>query len=127
CHSCVSNGEFLDFIDDRGYHRPDLWLSDGWAWRSSLNIWAPEYWSRDDGRWRQFSLNGWRELDLEAPVVHVSYYEAAAFAAWAGKRLPTEFEWETAASDDATTGTLWQWTASDYAPYPGYQPFPGAL
>ncbi len=120
----VSNGEWCDFIDDGGYARPELWLSDGWAWVQRDAIVAPLYWRGEDA----FGLDGLQARNPAAPVTHVSHYEADAYARWAGARLPTEFEWEAAAGrlGDAF-GQVWQWTASAYLPYPGYRPAPGAI
>jgi ergothioneine biosynthesis protein EgtB len=132
----VTNGEWLDFIADRGYARPELWLSDGWATVVAEGWNAPGYWGRedqegrDDGRWRVMTLAGLVPVDPALPVCHVSYYEADAFARWAGKHLPSEAEWEVAARGnelDAAFGIVWQWTRSAYAPYPGYRPVEGAL
>ena len=130
----VTNADFLAFIDDGGYERPDLWMSDGWyavqgsGWRS------PHYWADDDGDgWLVYGLAGPEPLVPDAPVVHVSWYEADAYARWAGARLPTESEWEVAAPDAAAPGdggwygAVWQWTASPYTPYPGFRPAAGAV
>jgi ergothioneine biosynthesis protein EgtB len=128
--SLVTNGEWLQFIADGGYAKPQLWLSDGWAKREAEDWQAPGYWRQIDGAWHTMTLGGLRAVDPAAPVMHVSYYEADAFARWAGKHLPTEFEWETAARhnliDDAF-GIVWQWTRSAYLPYPGYRAAEGAL
>ncbi|MDO1560324.1 ergothioneine biosynthesis protein EgtB [Brevundimonas sp. 2R-24] len=126
----VTNGEWLAFMEDGGYRRPELWLSDGWAAVQSENWRAPGYWRRDDGDWSQFTLQGRAPIDPSLPVSHISFYEADAFARWAGKRLPTEFEWEVAASKAGLCQVydgVWQWTASAYTPYPGFQPEPGVV
>lgn len=147
-------GEYLRFMDDGGYRRPDLWLSLGWDAVRAQGWEAPLYWSKRDGHWQQFTLSGLREIDPNAPVCHLSLFEADAYARWAGARLPTEFEWETAstlavcesnfldtgklhpcaAQGDVPRGRLsqcfgdvWEWTQSSYAPYPGYRPAPGAV
>ena len=121
----VTNGEYAAFIADGGYRRAEFWLSDGWALVQAEGWDAPLYWlSDDDGSRRVFTLNGLVTPDPNAPVSHVSVFEAAAYAAWAGKRLPTEFEWE-AASDQFDHGAVWEWTRSAYDPYPGFKPFQG--
>jgi ergothioneine biosynthesis protein EgtB len=126
----VSNRQWFEFIDDGGYRRPELWLSDGWAGVEAEGWNAPAYWRLADDGWHALTLAGLRPVDPAAPVCHVSYYEADAFARWAGKHLPTEFEWEVAARagllEDAF-GVVWQWTRSAYLPYPGYRPAEGAL
>jgi ergothioneine biosynthesis protein EgtB len=146
----VTNGEWMAFIADGGYADPLLWLSDGWATVQAEGWFAPLYWEDRDGEWWTMTLKGPQPVDPDAPVTHVSLFEADAFARWSGKRLPTEFEWETAARDIpvagnfADTGRLrpapaqngdglrqvfgdvWEWTASAYAPYPGFQPTDGA-
>ena len=142
----VTNGEFREFVKDGGYSKPALWLSDGWAVMNERGWQRPLYWREDDAS--EFTLGGVRELDPHAPVCHVSYYEADAFARWANARLPTEFEWEVAASAQQVEGNLmesrhwhpaaaagstqlfgdvWEWTSSPYTPYPGFVPLAGSL
>jgi ergothioneine biosynthesis protein EgtB len=152
----LTNGEYLAFIEDGGYRRPELWLSAGLVAAQDRHWEAPLYWERDAaGRWTEFTLGGTRVLQgaaLSDPVVHVSYYEADAFARWAGRRLPTEFEWEWAAHGQPVEGSFvesesfhpraasgsgsaieqlygdaWQWTQSAYVGYPNYRPAPGAI
>ena len=148
----VTNGEWLEFMEDGGYGTATLWLSDGWATVKAEGWRAPGYWRERDGEWRQKSLWGLQPVEDAAPVCHVSYYEADAFAHWAGKRLATEFEWELASADLPETGNtvgtgqlrplpaghpdggarqmfgdLWEWTSSPYAPYPGFKPAQGAI
>ena len=126
----VTNDEWLAFVDDGGYGRPDLWLSDGWAPVCAERWEAPLYWERDRDGWAAFTLAGLRPLDGGAPVCHVSYYEADAYARWAGARLPLESEWELLASRGAFPDAydqVWQWTASAYLPYPGFRPAAGAV
>jgi ergothioneine biosynthesis protein EgtB len=149
----ATNGEFLAFMEDGGYARPELWLSAGWA-AAQENAWSePFYWERRDGRWWSYTLAGMREVDPDEPVCHLTYFEADAFARWAGARLPTEAEWEVAAADVPVRGNLvesgrlhpaaagedpggaplqlygdvWEWTRSQYSPYPGYAPAEGAI
>jgi ergothioneine biosynthesis protein EgtB len=126
----VTNAQWLDFIADGGYATPSLWLSDGWATVEAEGWNAPGYWRKRDGGWSSLGLAGLKPVDPSAPIMHVSYYEADAFARWSGKDLPTEAEWEVAARlgliDDAF-GIVWQWTRSAYAPYPGYRAAGGAL
>lgn len=126
----VTNAQWLAFMEDGGYARPELWLSDGWA-RAQAEGWAaPGYWRERDDSWASMTLAGIRPVDPDLPVCHVSYYEADAFARWSGRDLPTEAEWEIAARDDLLNdafGSVWQWTRSAYGPYPGYRPLPGAL
>ena len=150
----VTNSEWLEFIEDGGYRRAELWLSDGWAWVRDRAIEAPLYWRRDgEERWSQFGLDGRKALEPAAPVCHVSYYEADAFARWAEARLPTEAEWESAARQiDPTEGVfldvpgavrprpakgrgplrqlfgdVWEWTGSAYLSFPGFRAAPGAV
>jgi ergothioneine biosynthesis protein EgtB len=126
----VTNAEWLGFMEDRGYARPELWLADGWATVQREEWAAPGYWRRVDGRWLTMTLGGERPIDPEAPACHISHYEADAFARWSGKVLPSEFEWEVAARSgefDDAFGTVWQWTRSAYVAYPGYRPVEGAL
>lgn len=148
----ITNREYAGFIEDGGYEDALLWLSDGWEWRQNNNITAPLYWKKVDGRWHYFTLHGMRVLDYAAPVSHISYYEAKAFARWANLRLPTEFEWEVAsklnqnknekfnllesntylpipkkAGELKFIGNLWEWTESAYLPYPRYKQEVGAL
>jgi ergothioneine biosynthesis protein EgtB len=126
----VTNGEWLEFMADGGYATPGLWLSDGWAMVEAQGWNAPGYWQHVDGAWFSLTLGGLRAIDPSLPVCHISYYEADAFARWAGKHLPSEAEWEVAARAEALDdafGAVWQWTRSAYSPYPGYQPEPGAL
>lgn len=143
----VTNGEWQAFIADGGYREARWWLADGWAWVKAEAIVAPLYWEEQDGVWTRFGLDGRRAIDPAAPVTHVSFFEADAYAAWAGARLPTEFEWEAAAAGldpaggnqmaDAGPveprpggglfGDVWEWTGSAYRPYPGFKPVEGAV
>ena len=129
----VTCGEWSEFIGDGGYRRPELWLSDGWAAVRSEAWDAPAYWRQVDGAWQVTTLAGERPVLSDEPVVHVSYYEADAFARWRNVRLPTEFEWEAVARDrwgcaaEQWSGAVWQWTASAYLPYPGFRPAPGTV
>ena len=126
----VRNREWRDFIRDGGYRTVSLWMSDGWSAAQAEGWQAPYYWREQDGDWFQFGPAGLMKLDPEAPVRHVSWYEADAFARWAGARLPTEAEWEAAAGHPGIvelTGHVWQWTDSAYRPYPGFKAAPGAI
>jgi len=140
----VTNGEYLAFIEDGGYERPELWLSAGWDTAQGRGWGAPQYWRKETDAWSQFTLHGRRPVRGAEPVVHVSFYEADAYARWSGVRLPTEQEWEVATGEPEPAplggrpsklhptspspyGAAWQWTSSSYAAYPGYRPAEGAL
>ncbi|HNP67122.1 MAG TPA: ergothioneine biosynthesis protein EgtB [Aequorivita sp.] len=122
----VTNAEFLGFIKAVGYKDFNLWHAEGWEWVQQNNISQPMYWHNIDGEWHQYTLNGLQKLNTDAPLTHISYYEAFAFAQWKGCRLPAEFEWE-AAQENFKWGTRWEWTESAYLPYPGYTKAPGAI
>lgn len=144
----INNGEYLDFMTDGGYHRPELWLSDGWDWVQQTQISHPLYWRKQNHQWDEYHLRGMEPLNPNLPVSHISFYEADAYARWLGARLPTEFELEAYTSrdkqlfenerafwgpgesiypsperacDEFDNGLLWQWTNSAYSPYPGYK------
>ena len=149
----VTNGEWIEFIEDGGYADPRHWLSDGWAWAQAEGVEAPLYWRRGDSGWTRFGHDGRHPVNPAAPVTHISLYEADAYAGWAGARLPTEAEWESAAytfepdggiqldearcprpraceSKDGLAqmfGDVWEWTGSAYRPYPGFRPAEGAI
>jgi ergothioneine biosynthesis protein EgtB len=124
----VRNGDYLDFIEAGGYRTPSLWMSEGFAQAQAEGWQAPLYWRERDGAWHQFGPGGLAALDPAAPVRHVSWYEADAFARWSGARLPTEAELEAACGDIAEFDShVWQWTASAYLPYPGFRAAPGAV
>ncbi|TDS10845.1 ergothioneine biosynthesis protein EgtB [Maribacter caenipelagi] len=122
----VTNAEYLDFIKSDGYKRFDLWHAAGWDWVKQSQANSPLYWHEIDGVWHYYSLNGLTEIDLDAPVTHISYFEAFAFAQFKDCRLPTEFEWE-AAQNQFNWGQRWEWTESAYLPYPNYKKVDGAL
>lgn len=123
----VNCGEYLAFIEEGGYRRPEHWLSAGWDCVNQRGWEAPLYWEKKDGAWHVFTLSGLEPLDPSRPVCHVSAFEAAAFAKWSGKRLPREAEWEIAAGTVHGVGEVWEWTASPYIAYPGYHEPPGAV
>ena len=126
-NNLITNGEYLEFIKDGGYENFKYWLDEGWSWRKENSIEAPLYWEQDEsGTWQYFTLAGLQPLNEKAILSHVSFYEANAFAAWKGMRLPTEFEWE-AASHLFSWGKRWEWTNSAYLPYPNFSIAPGAL
>ena len=128
--SLVTCGDWLAFVDDGGYRRADLWMSDGWATVQAEGRQAPSYWHDVDGAWHVYGLGGLVPVEPAAPVIHVSWYEADAFARWAGARLPLEAEWEVLAPEPPAPGwygAAWQWTASPYTPYPGFRPAAGAV
>jgi len=149
----VTNAEYMEFINDRGYETPEIWLSEGWATVETNNWKAPLYWQQLSGEWMQYTLAGLRKVEPNEPLTHVSYFEADAYARWAGSRLPTEAEWEVAADSVPIEGNfvdnmnfhpvpleksnglplkqmfgdVWEWTQSSYSAYPGYRTPPGAL
>jgi ergothioneine biosynthesis protein EgtB len=122
----VTNREYLEFIDAGGYQDFRHWHSEGWDWINKNHITAPLYWHYIDGKWHNYTYNGLQPADLKDTLCHISYFEASAFAAWKGVRLPTEFEWEAAAGK-FNWGQRWEWTESAYLPYPGFVKAPGAI
>ena len=123
----VNCGEYLAFMEEGGYRRPEFWLSAGWDCVGQRGWAAPLYWEKEGDGWQVFTLSGMKPVDPAEPVCHVSAYEAAAFAKWAGKRLPREQEWETGAGAVAGVGQVWEWTASPYVAYPGFREPAGAI
>ncbi len=122
----VTWGEYIEFIEDGGYEKFEFWLDEGWAWIKDSGVNAPMYAQKKNGVWGRYTLAGWQAIDPESVLVHVSYYEAEAFANWKGLRLPTEFEWEVA-SEHFDWGFVWEWTQSAYSAYPGFKKAKGAL
>ncbi|MES2704869.1 MAG: ergothioneine biosynthesis protein EgtB [Bacteroidota bacterium] len=122
----VTNGDYMAFIDAGGYKDHNYWHAEGLEWIKTNNVAAPMYWHHIDGAWQHYTLHGLVPVDEHAPLCHISFYEAAAFAAWKQLRLPTEFEWE-AAAEKLNYGKRWEWTSSAYLPYPGYKKADGAL
>jgi ergothioneine biosynthesis protein EgtB len=122
----VTNGEYLEFIHDRGYKNPQFWHSDGWDWVNAHKVEAPLYWHFVEGQWHRYALSGFGAVAMDEPVTHVSFYEAAAYAEYRGMRLPTELEWE-AASERLSWGQRWEHTNSAYLPYPGFEKPAGAI
>lgn len=142
----VTNAEYLDFMNDGGYQNPSLWLSEGWSWVNEKIVDSPLYWVKEGSDWMSYTLGGLQLLSASEPVIHLSYYEADAFARWAGARLPTEQEWEIAAQGaaddgrylnpgrchpetarDSYFGDVWSWTSSAYSAYPGFKTPDGAI
>ncbi|HEV9037528.1 MAG TPA: SUMF1/EgtB/PvdO family nonheme iron enzyme, partial [Puia sp.] len=124
--SPVTNEEWLAFMEDGGYRNFAWWHAEGWDWVKNNAVVAPLYWHPINGQWHQYTLSGLQPVDRRQPVCHVSYYEAVAFAAWKGARLPTEQEWEVA-SGRFEWGQRWEWTESAYLPYPGFKKAAGAI
>ncbi len=122
----VSNLEYFEFMEAGGYENSIYWHDEGWSWAKKQSVKAPLYWENKDGNWSYYTLFGRQEITWDSPVAHVNFYEAAAFANWKGKRLPTEFEWEVA-QKEFHWGSRWEWCNSAYLPYPGFKIAPGAL
>lgn len=122
----ITNGKYMEFMESGGYQQFDLWLDEGWSWVNKQSVSAPLYWHKIEGIWHHYTLAGFKQVDPENILCHINYFEAAAFAEWAKKRLPTEFEWEVAA-DSLHWGERWEWTGSAYLPYPGFSKPAGAV
>jgi ergothioneine biosynthesis protein EgtB len=122
----VTNSEYLEFINANGYGDFRYWHAEAWDWVKTNKVKCPLYWHLIDGQWFNYTFNGLKPVDMDAPVCHISYYEAYAYASWKGMRLPTEFEWETAATQ-FKWGKSWEWTESAYLPYPGFSKAEGAI
>ena len=122
----IINAEYVAFIEDGGYKDHNLWHAEAWDWVNENCISQPQYWHVIDGEWHQYTMQGLEKLNMDAPVSHISYYEAFAYAQWKDCRLPTEFEWEVA-QNQFNWGSRWEWTESAYLPYPGYTKAPGAI
>lgn len=125
-HTLITNGEWMQFIEKKGYQNVNHWHAEGWDWVQNENITAPLYWHKKDDTWYHYTLQGFIPVDPNHILTHISYYEACAFAEWKGMRLPTEYEWEVASSH-LNWGDRWEWTSSAYQPYPGFQKAEGAL
>jgi len=126
CSRLVTNGDYLQFVTEGGYRNFKYWHSEGWEWVKANTASAPMYWYFIDSDWQVYNLNGLQKLDPSQPVTHINYFEAAAYAAWKGLRLPTEAEWEVAAVN-FNWGNRWEWTESAYLPYPGFSKAEGAI
>lgn len=125
-NALVTNAEYMEFMEAGGYDDFNYWLDEGWAWVTENGIKAPLYWHKIDGQWKNYTMSGLQDINPDAIVTHISFFEAAAYAEWRGMRLPTEFEWE-AASGQLNWGERWEWTHSAYLPYPGFAKAEGAV
>jgi ergothioneine biosynthesis protein EgtB len=124
--SLITNGEFLEFMNDGGYEKSELWLDEGWTWVNENKVRSPLYWHQVNGEWKNYTYIGFQAVNPDAILCHISFYEAWAFAEWKGMRLATEFEWEVA-SRQLKWGDRWEWTNSAYLPYPGFATAEGAI